>query len=184
MIASVRPTYQAVVDQAVAVTGAISAWLLGAIDNDLMVLATAGTASTYDCIGKYITPTGAQGYVLSSGQPATLIPPVGDTSNRGAAGCHGVPRSVLAAPCGTDTIYGVLELADKVNHEPFSFEDIEAVSTLAAVAGAALSEDDTGPIDVVSPHQLTSQLERLASGNPRRYADTARLIESLLGFDA
>lgn len=179
MTASVRPTYQAIVDQAVAATGAASAWLLRSADGGLVVAATAGVART--AIGSPVVATGAQGYVLSSGQPVALMPQPNDAANDGAAGYPGVPSSVLAAPCGTDVVVGLLELAAKDGSSPFSFADIEAVSTLAAVAGAAIAEDDGTTYDVASPAQLATELERLAADNPGRYADTARVIESLLG---
>lgn len=184
MSATVRPTYQAIVDQASAVTGAGTAWLLRATGDGLVVAATAGSAAQRRLLGSIIVPTGAQGYVLSSGQPVALMPQPTDPANDGAAGHPGVPTSVLAAPCGNETILGVLELAAKPSSKPFTFDDIEAVSALASIAGAAFSEDDGTALDVVSPAELATELERLAASDPARYADTARVIESLLGQGA
>ena len=184
MTASVRPTYQAIVDQALAATGAETAWLLMTTPDGLVVMATAGLASQSGAIGSLITPTGAQGYVLSSGQPVALMPQPTDPANDGAAGYPGVPTSVLAAPCGEEDVLGLLELAGKSSASPFTFSDIEAVSTLAFIAGAAISEDDGTTIDVASPVQLAGELERMAVEDPGRYANTARVIESLLGQGA
>lgn len=184
MTTSVRPTYQAIVDQAVAATGASSGWLLTVVDDGLVVAATAGLARQNASLGALVVPTGAQGYVLSSGQPVALMPQPSDEANASAGGFPGVPTSVLAAPCGDETILGVLELAAKEAAQPFTFDDIEAVSALAAVAGAAISEDDGIREDIVSPAQLAGELDRLAVEDPRRYADTARVIESLLGHGA
>ncbi|MGI9615276.1 MAG: hypothetical protein ACR2QO_20360, partial [Acidimicrobiales bacterium] len=92
--------------------------------------------------------------------------------------------SVLAAPCGDESVLGVLELADKSTAKPFTFDDIETASALAVIAGAAMTEDDGTALDVVSPAELAAELQRLASESPRRYADTARMIESLLGQGA
>lgn len=184
MAASVRPTYQAIVDQALGVTGASTAWLLALADDGLRIVATAGMASDTVELGAEIAPTGAQGYVLSSGQPAALMPQPTDPANDGAAGYPGVPGSLLAAPCGDETVLGVLELAEKEGAAPFTFDDIEAVAVLASVAGAALSENEEAPSDVVTPAELGAELSRLAARNPGRYADTARIIESLLGQGA
>jgi hypothetical protein len=112
------------------------------------------------------------------------MPPPNDPANEGAAGYPGVPTSVLAAPCGDESVLGLIELADKSAGKPFTFDDIAAISTLAAIAGAAMTEDDGTALDVVSPAELGAELERLAAESPRRYADTARMIESLLGQGA
>lgn len=180
MTAPVRPTYQAIVDQALNVTGASSAWLLRSTDDGLVVSATAGLAAREGTLHQVIDATGAKGFALSSGQPVALLPPPNDPANDGAAGFPGVPTSVLAAPCGIEIVLGVLELADKDAGKPFTFDDIGAVSALAAIAGAAMTEHEGAPPDVASPAELATELERLASESPRRYADTARVIESLL----
>ena len=184
MTTFVRPTYQAIVEQAMTATGASTAWLLRATADGLVVAATAGQATRDGVVGQTIDATGAQGYALSSGQPVALMPPPNDPANDGAAGFPGVPTSVLAAPCGEESVVGVLELADKSDAKPFTFDDIGAVSALASIAGAAMSEDDGTSLDVVSPTELAGELERLAAENPRRYADTAKVIESLLGQGA
>ncbi len=184
MTASARPTYQAIVDQAIAATDASTGWLLRSTDDGLVIAAAAGLAARDGVVGQVMQATGAQGFALSSGQPVALMPPPNDPANDGAAGYPGVPTSVLAAPCGTELVLGVLELADKEAGKPFTFDDIGAASALATIAGAAMTEDEGTPVDVVSPRELAAELERLASENPRRYADTARVIESLLGQGA
>lgn len=184
MATTTRPTFQALVDQALSATGATTGWLLVAADDGLEVAATAGRATTRDLVGTVIPATGAQGYVLSSGQPAALLPQPNDGANNGAAGFVGVPTSLLAAPCGDEAILGVLELAEKADAGPFTFDDIAIVATLASVAGAAISEGETAQQEVVSPAELANELSELAARNPNRYADTARLIESLLGQGA
>lgn len=184
MTTSVRPVYQAIVDQALAATESQTGWLLRATDDGLVVAATAGLAATHASLGSVITPTGAQGYVLSSGQPVALMPQPTDPANDGAGGHPGVPTSVLAAPCGEESMLGLLELAAKEAAKPFTFADIDVAAMLASIAGAAMAEDDGTPLDVASPAQLAGELERLAAANPTRYADTARVIESLLGQGA
>ena len=181
MASPVRPTYQAIVDQALRTTGASTGWLLAVTSAGLRVTATAGLAAQRDLVGTESPSSGARGYVLSSGQPAALMPQPSDSANNGAAGFDGVPMSVVAVPCGDDSAVGVLELAEKSGANPFTFDDIEALATLASVAGAALIEDDDAPLDVVSPTELAIELEYLARRDPKRYADAARLIELLLG---
>jgi GAF domain-containing protein len=184
MTTSVRPTYQAIIDQALRASGASTGWLLAVVGGGLQVVATAGLAAERALLDQVITPTGAQGYVLSSGQPAALMPQPHDSANDGAAGYPGVPTSVLAVPCGEEATVGVLELAAKHDANPFTFDDIAAVASLAVVAGAALAEDAGPPPEIVSPAILANELARLATQNPQRYADTARLIEVLLGRGA
>ena len=176
----VRPTFQAIVDQSLRVTGASTGWLLAVDDDGLQVVAVGGLAADADTVGRVLKPSGARGFALSSGQPAALMPPPTDAANDGAGGFPGVPSSVLAVPCGRDVAVGVLELADKANAMPFTFADIEALAGLASVAGAALAEEDVH-VDVRSPAELGAELTRLASRDPGRYTETAKLIDALLG---
>jgi GAF domain-containing protein len=180
MVSAARPAFQAIVDQALRVTGASTGWLLVLAGPSLQVVATAGLARQRDVVGTGLTTTGARGYVLSSGQPVALMPQPHDQANHGAAGYPGVPPSVLAVPCGLETAVGVLEVAGKHEAQPFTFDDIEVAAALGAVAGAALSEGNPVATRVVSPIELAAQLEDLALADPVRYADTARLIDSLL----
>ena len=184
MVHPVRPTYQAVVDQALRTTGASSGWLLTLAGSTLRVVAAAGLAAERDLVGSELMPSGAQGYVLSSAQPAALMPQPNDPANDGAAGFPGVPTSVVAVPCGDEAPVGVLELAEKAGAMPFTFDDIESLATLASVAGAALSEGDDASIRVTTPAELAAGLERLAVGDPQRYVDTAQAFELLLGPQA
>ena len=181
MVTPVRPTFQAIVDEAITATGATTGWLLAVTPTSLRVVATAGLALDRDLVGHELAARGAHGYVLSSGQPAAIMPQPADAANDGAAGYPGVPSSVLAVPCGDDPPLGVLELAGKEDGRPFTFDDIDALVTLASVAGAALTEGGHTPPDVVSPAELATELDHLAAADPRRYADAARLIEALLG---
>lgn len=181
MVPPARPTLQAIVDQAVLTTAASTGWLLAVESDTLRVVAVSGTAAENRAIGSTTECVGARGFVCSSGQPAALMPRPDDLANLGAGGYAGVPGSVLAVACGHDGAVGVLEVADKHDALPFSFDDIEAVAVLASVAGAALTESEEATIDVPTPAELAAELERLAAADPRRYVDTARLIESLLG---
>ncbi|MEM8922970.1 MAG: GAF domain-containing protein [Actinomycetota bacterium] len=160
-------------------TSASSGWLLAVRGDDAEVM--AGTGSAAGAAGRRVTPTGAQAYVLLSGQAVALLPQPDDPANDDAGGFAGVPPSVVAVPCGDEPI-GVLEVVDKVDGLPFNFDDIELLTALAAVAGAALAEGsaDAGSEPAVSPATLADGLERLATVDPGRYADTARLVAGLL----
>lgn len=162
-------------------TDATTGRLLAVAGGGLDVVAVSGPVDPMSAVGSSVRATGARGYVLSSGQPAALMPQSTDPANAGAGGYLGVPTSLLAAPCGDRVIVAVLELAEKAGGAPFSFDDIEIAAALAAVAGAAVAEDGDRPIEVISPGEVAIELSRLATVDPRRYLDTARLIESLLG---
>ncbi len=184
MLYPVRPTYQAIIDQALRSTGASTGWLLVVTGPTMRVVAAGGLAAERNLIGSELTPMGAQGYVLSSAQPAALMPQPNDPANNGAGGFPGVPTSVVTVPCGDDGPVGVLELADKADAKPFTFDDIESLSALASVAGAALAEGHDTSAPIATPAELATGLERLAAVDPSRYAHTAQLIESLLGRPA
>lgn len=184
MTAQTRPTYQALINAALDATDAASGWLLAAHATGLRVVAASGAAVGVVNVNADVGASGARGFVLSSGQPTALMPQASDTANDGAGGTIGVPGSVLAAPCGEDPIVGVIEVATKANGQAFGFDDIEAISTLAQIASAALTEDNSTVIDVTPPAQLARELEGLAGRDPERYAVMARVIDSLLGSGA
>ena len=51
-----------------------------------------------------------------------------------------MPASLLCVPCHhEDAIVGALELVDKAGGAPFSIDDVELVTLLGGIAGAALS---------------------------------------------
>ena len=176
-----RPTLQTIVDQAVLMTAASTGWLLAVHGDAAEVVAVAGSAANGNHLGRRVTPTGAQGYVLLSGQAAALLPQPDDPANDGAAGFDGVPPSVLAVPCGDDAV-GVLEVADKGEAPAFTFDDIEILTMLGAVAAAALVEAPMAEdaMDTATPADLLDGLQRLAATDPRLYRNTAQLILGLL----
>lgn len=181
MTTQTRPTYQALIEAAVSATEAETGWLLAAHVDGLRVMAAAGGASGSAEVGSVVDAAGARGFVLSSGQPTALMPQGSDTANSGAGGGVGIPGSVLAAPCGEEQIVGVIEVAGKARGEAFDFADIEALSGLAMIADAALTEGNDVVLDVPSPAHLGRELENLAGRDPGRYAAMANMIESLLG---
>lgn len=179
-----RPVYQALIDAALIATGADRGWLLQARDERLVVLAAGGGDDPRALHGVEVGIDGARGYAVSSGQPAALRPQGSDSSNQGAGGAADVPRSILAAPCGSEDVVGVMELVDKPDDAGFTFDDVEIVSLLADVAGAAISSDDGADVEVAPPERLGVELASLAARDSRRYADVARVIEAMLGQSA
>lgn len=183
-MSATRPTYQAILDAALAQTEATSGWLLADETQGLRVVATAGQAGSGYALGSHVEPIGAKAYALASGQPTALLPQAGDVANHNAGGAPGIPPSLLAVPCGDDEVVGVLEVSGKVGSRAFTFDDIQALSGLASVATAALLEQSDVEVAVASPAQLGAELGSLAERNPSRYASLAQVIEVLLGTEA
>ncbi len=170
-----------IVDAAVEVTAASAGWVLMIQGNELVVVAAAGGKSPGSRVGQRIPVSGTAGLVAMSGHPAAIESPPSDTSNVGAGGLDGNPAGVLAAPCGDEDVLGVLEVARPEGSAPFTFDDIEEVTLLARIAGAALDElDDSGAAVPSAPH-LSAELTELAERNPARYAAIARMIDAVLG---
>lgn len=129
----IRPTYQALVDAAVDVSGAARGWLLRLDGDGLVVTAAAGGERANDRVGIRRPLEGTAGYVAISGQPAALQIRGEDEANRGAGGSDDLPNSILAAPCGADEVLGVLEVVDAASGS-FGFDEVEVVSLLADIA--------------------------------------------------
>jgi hypothetical protein len=92
--------------------------------------------------------------------------------------------SVLAVPCGTDdAVHGVMELVGKHGGGPFSFDDVEIVTLLGTVAGAALGAETAPDLNPPSPEELAGKLARLATADPARYSTIAIFLASTLADD-
>ncbi len=177
-----RPVLDAVVQAAVDVTAASVGWLLLIDGDELVVVAAAGGSDPHSRVGRHVAVSGVAGLVIASEQPSSIETPESDTSNVGAGGLDGNPAGVLAAPCGDDEeVLGVLELARPAGSGPFTVDDIEEVTLLARVAGAALAELDDALDAALSPEELGQDLARLASTDPVRYAAIAKMVTALLG---
>ena len=76
---------------------------------------------------------------------------------------------MLCVPClHDDAVLGALELVDKAGGGPFSFDDVELVTLLGGIAGAALSVRGTEVVPR-SPAEFATELARLASSDPGAY---------------
>ena len=171
---------QAVLGSASEVTGAPLGWLVVPGDGGLEVVAAVGSA---ELMGATVAAdAGTAAYVLASGQPVAMVPRPDDPgADGGVAALVGVrPTSVLCVPCThDDEVLGVLELVDKVGGGAFSFDDVELVTVLANVAGAALASGSAGR-DVRSPEELFADLRQLAASDPAGYIGVASVLEALL----
>jgi GAF domain-containing protein len=178
-------TLQAAVDAAVDATAAGLGWLLAPDGTDLLVVAASGDdpALAAALVGRRLPAgVGTASYALQSGQPVALSAASGPAG--GDEGARWLlerdPASVVCVPCGTDdATVGVLEIVDKAGGAAFSFDDVEVVTLLAGVAGAALAEGG-GAEAVPEPARLGAELTRLAQVDPGRYATVAPLVAALL----
>jgi sigma-B regulation protein RsbU (phosphoserine phosphatase) len=176
----------AIIHAAVGASGAGRGWLLHPDGStDLRVVAAAGDRPG-DALGLRVpAERGSAGFVVASGQPfaAAIRPGADDRFTVAVALAIGVtPTSVLCVPCGTEEgVFGALEVIDKQGGGSFSIDDIELVTLLGGIAGAALASfDDAG--EVASPEELVAELRHVAADDPARYASMATLIRSLLAI--
>jgi len=183
MPASSHATLQAITEAAAEAAAASYAWLL-ASEGDGLAVVTATGPDVGATVGRAIPAgQGTAGYVLSSGQPLAVQLHPEDTGPWAAE--HALlgrpPETILSVPCpGAAGVHGVLELLDKTQG-PFSFDDVEVVSLLGTIAGAALGDGGVlrGP-PVVSPDELGSELRQLFADDPPAYARIAAVLQALL----
>ena len=160
-------------------TGAAAAWVVvGGPNGEPVVAAVAGRSSA--TIGSPAPAAGSAVLAISSGMPAARTFSTDDATGNGAAGLEEHPGSVLTVPFGDPGGGGgAVEVAGR--SMPFTIDDIEVVSLLADVAGAAAVES-TEPVGAAgpSPDELAAELRALAEHDPRRYRDVAAVIGALL----
>lgn len=130
----------AIVEAAVAATGARTGWILRIDGAGFVVAAAAGGVEPDRLLGTRRPLLGTAGYAASSGQPVAFQPPRSDVANHGAGGAEGAPTSILASPCkDADNTCGVLELVDSGSGS-FSFDDVEIAKLLSNVAAACMAD--------------------------------------------
>jgi hypothetical protein len=122
--------------------------------------------------------------VVASGQPLAVSGGRSDERfTEGVARAVGRrPHGVLCVPCEDgDGVLGALELLDKQGDEPFTLDDVEIVTVLGGVAGAALSDGAGTARSVPAPGELAAELRTLADLDPNRYALVAGVVAALIG---
>ncbi len=175
-----RPLLQTIVDEAIAASGAQCGWLLHDTAEGFVVAAIASDGVSPSLgLGAIVPVKGARGYTLASGQPTALMPKPDDSSDEGVGGFPGIPPSFVVAEAGEGTV--LLEVAAKRDGSGFSFDDIDAVASLAQVAAVAIGEQRDDVIDVPEPATLAAELTDLATRDLRRYREVASLLRGLLG---
>ena len=171
---------QSILGSAADVTGAQQGWVVVPDGDALEVVAAVNSG---DLIGVTVQgDTGPAAYVLASGQPMAMMPRADDPAATSGVAAHvGVrPSAVLCVPCAhDDEVLGVLELIDKRDGSGFTFDDVELVTLLAGIAGAAL-RPDPATREVRSPEELSTELRQLASTDPTAYIGVASVLEALL----
>jgi GAF domain-containing protein len=178
-------TVQVVCESAVEATGASLGWL-GIVDGDAVaIIAAAGDdpAAASALVGQRVgRDVGSVGFVLQSGQPMAVQPSGKPGGDHGATQLLGrVPASLVCVPCASAAEpVGVLQVYDKVGAGGFSFDDVEILTLLGTVAGAALADAGAVVEDVPSPQLLGSALAGLADVDPAQYAKVALIVSSLL----
>jgi GAF domain-containing protein len=181
------PLLDALIGAAVAATGSDRGWLLATADSELVVVAASGGNAATRLGARSARGPGAGGWagsVVDSGRPVALAPESDDPRFRGdlVVGIGTRPATLLCFPCAYGgRVLGALQLVDKAARAPYSLDDVELVTLLAEVAGAALDELggllDAGPPE---PDELGAALRFLAAANPGRYATMAGLVGELL----
>jgi hypothetical protein len=76
-------------------------------------------------------------------------------------------------------VVGALELVDKAGGKAFSYDDVELVTLLGGIAGAALSVSGLEAA-VRPPAEFSAELAQLASSDPVAYARLSVVLEALL----
>ena len=71
-------------------------------------------------------------------------------------------------------------MLDKAGGGPFSFDDVEVVTLLGAVVGAALVDAIGAPVELPPPARLVAELTAMAESDPEEYARIGPIVASLL----
>jgi GAF domain-containing protein len=177
-----NPVLQAITRVALDASGATSSWVLALEGERLRAVGAAGERAGELLGVEWPAGAGTAGYVVSSGQPIAIAPRGADRRLAEGLGAQlgRVPTSVLCVPClHDDAVLGALELVDKAGGGPFSFDDVELVTLLGSIAGAALSVGGT-EVAPRSPAEFATELARLASSDPGAYGALSVLLEALL----
>ena len=181
-------TLEAVVAGAVDATGSELGFVAGIVGDGLRILTAAGASITGrpspgELVGQELRSGGTAGWVVGSGQPVAvqLTPEDPRVADEALLLGGEPPKNVLCVPCvWDDEPLGALQLVNKYGGAKFTFDDVEIVTLLGTVAGAALAEDstDAGHRSAV---ELGGELRRLESADPATFRAVATMLEALLG---
>jgi GAF domain-containing protein len=171
----------AVLTSATTATMGERAWLL-APAGDGATLEVRAVVGADTPLGERTAVAGtAAGYVFASGQPLAAAVRSPDQFPDDVSGASGGAAHVLCVPCEHgDQVLGILQVVDPTGGGSFTFDDVEVVTLLAAVAAAALADADTLRPAVPAPAALAGGLDRLAADDPARYSAIAPQVAALL----
>ncbi len=165
---------------AVSASQASHGWILRLEGQELLVVASAGERAGEILGLRYPLGSDAASFCVGSGQPfasyssnskmkGTIAPMVGQP-----------PSSILCVPCEEKgTMVGAIQVADKKNAGSFDFDDVELISLMADIAGAALVQASR-LLELPSPEALVLDLQALAQSDPARYSTVASVIGMLV----
>jgi hypothetical protein len=167
----------AVLRAAIEATAADLGWVVARRGDDHRVLVALGGDRPGDLVGHVVGAGSPAAACIATGQPAARRLRGDEASAQGAAGATGVPAALLTVPCADAP--AAIELA-RLTGDGFGIDDIELVTILADIAGAALDEDDP-TASLPSPDELAAELRRLHTADRSRYSLVARVVSTLLG---
>lgn len=183
-LSSFSPLLDVVIAAAVDATVAGRGWLLAVGAGELVVVAGYGDDAGARVGSRGPIAHGWGGFAVASGRPLALAPDAGDPrfTDDLVVGDDRRPASLLCFPCRHGgAIVGALQLVDKAGGALFSVDDIEVITWLVDVAGAAIAEAARGIVTPPpDPDVLGMELHQLAAGNPARYATIAGVLNELL----
>jgi GAF domain-containing protein len=183
------PTYsrtlQTIVQLAVSSAAGELGWLAVPGPGDDLVVAAATAVQ-----GVPTLPPGRQldgrssygGFVIETSQPVALQLRSGDERASSELAALGTTAGhLLAVPCVyEDDCLGVLEVVAGEDRGRFDLDDLELITLLGSVAGAAIDERLGGSAPP-SAEQLGAALTQLAANDPGRFATVSRLVAAVLG---
>ncbi|MFU8842064.1 MAG: GAF domain-containing protein, partial [Nitriliruptoraceae bacterium] len=122
------------------------------------------------------------GFVIETSQPVALELRAGDDRAHTELATLGTSSGhLLAVPCVfDDACLGVLEVVAGEARGRFDLDDVELVTLLGSVAGAAIHERLGGSAPPTA-EALATELRHLAASDPGRFATVSRLVAAVLG---
>ncbi len=177
-------TLQVVVGLAVRGTNAVAGWLAVPDGDDALTVVAAESADA-----SLRVPDGHRldlersygGFVLATSQPASLQLVAHDDRAGAELALLGTSRGhLLAVPCADDDDQvAVLEVVAGEDRGRFDLDDVELLSILGEVAGAAVVES-LGGVAPPTADELAGQLRQLERSDPAGFGRVAPLVNSLL----
>jgi hypothetical protein len=178
------PLLAAILTAAADATQAGRGWMFAVAGDQIHVVAGHGPGASSRVGAKGPRQFGWAGFVVGTRQALAIVPSPDDPRFLGDLVADRVarPASLLCFPCTYQGVaVGALQLEDKAGGAPFVLDDIELVTILTEIAGAAIA--DMGDIEAALPpsaEDLGAELVNLAGTHPARYHAVATIVDELL----